>query len=91
MRYSVNGGKWQSRQWDAGDKDDRRSIRCCVWKSWARKHSVAEARLEPGDLVSYYAVAKDRGTAVQTDLFMVQVQPFERRFTQGQGGGGRRR
>jgi hypothetical protein len=33
-------------------------------------------------------VTKDRNQSVQTDLFMVQVQPFERRFTEGQGGGG---
>ena len=42
----------------------------------------------PGDLVSYYAVAKDRKHSVQTDLYMVQVQPFERRLTEGQSGGG---
>src|SRR5690606_1233769 len=29
-----------------------------------------------------------RNNAVQTDLFMVTVQPFERRFTQASGGGG---
>jgi hypothetical protein len=53
-----------------------------------------ERTLEPGDLISYYAVATDRGQAVQTDLFFVEVQPFERSFTQagagagGAGGGG---
>ena len=47
-------------------------------------------QLVPGDLVSYYAVAKDRKDTVQTDLYMVQVQPFERRFREGQGGGGGR-
>src|SRR5262249_24816919 len=44
--------------------------------------------LVPGDLVTYYAVTQDRGQKAETDLFMVQVQPFERRFTEGQGGGG---
>ncbi|HEY7671187.1 MAG TPA: hypothetical protein VIC71_03135, partial [Gammaproteobacteria bacterium] len=51
----------------------------------------AERALEPGDLISYYAVATDRGQSVQTDLFFVEVQPFERSFTQagaGAGGGG---
>ena len=53
-----------------------------------------ERALEPGDLISYYAVATDRGQSVQTDLFFVEVQPFERSFTQagagagGAGGGG---
>ena len=46
-------------------------------------------RLEPGDVISYYAVAKDRGREVQTDLYFVEVQPFDRSFTQStQGGGG---
>jgi hypothetical protein len=49
--------------------------------------SADPPHLEPGDLVSYYAVARDRNQSVQTDLFMVQVQPFERRFKEGQGGG----
>jgi Domain of unknown function (DUF4175) len=45
--------------------------------------------LEPGDVISYYAVAKDRGREVQSDLFFVEVQPFDRSFTQAtQGGGG---
>jgi hypothetical protein len=45
--------------------------------------------LEPGDVISYYAVAEDRGREVQTDLFFVEVQPFDRSFTQSsQGGGG---
>ena len=45
--------------------------------------------LEPGDVISYYAVAKDHGREVQTDLFFVEVQPFDRSFTQAtQGGGG---
>ena len=45
-------------------------------------------RLEPGDVISYYAVAEDRGREVQTDLFFVEVQPFNRNFSQAQGGGG---
>ena len=44
--------------------------------------------LEPGDLISYYAFAEDRGQSVQTDMFFVEVQPFDRRFTQAQAGGG---
>jgi hypothetical protein len=48
----------------------------------------AERILEPGDLISYYAVATDRGESVQTDLFFVEVQPFDRSFTQGGGGAG---
>jgi hypothetical protein len=44
--------------------------------------------LEPGDVISYYAVAEDRGREVQTDLFFVEVQPFNRNFSQAAAGGG---
>ncbi|HEX7237576.1 MAG TPA: DUF4175 family protein [Gammaproteobacteria bacterium] len=44
--------------------------------------------LEPGDVISYYAVAEDRGREVQTDLYFVEVQPFNRNFSQASGGGG---
>jgi hypothetical protein len=44
--------------------------------------------LEPGDVISYYAVAEDRGREVQTDLFFIEVQPFNRNFSQAQAGGG---
>ena len=51
--------------------------------------AVATTRkLEPGDVISYYAVATDRGREVQTDLFFIEVQPFDRSFTQSQQGGG---
>ena len=88
LRYSVNGGEWQTRNVAGGSKQaDPESLLRLEELGAQQAHSDSQ-QLEPGDLVSYYAVARDRQTAVQTDLFMVQVQPFERRFTQGQGGGG---
>jgi DNA-binding ferritin-like protein/molybdenum-dependent DNA-binding transcriptional regulator ModE len=55
----------------------------------AEEGDAPQARpLEPGDVISYYAVAEDRGREVQTDLFFVEVQPFNRNFSQAQGGGG---
>jgi hypothetical protein len=54
----------------------------------AEAAAPAERSLEPGDLISYYAVATDRGQTTQTDLFFVEVQPFERSFTQAGGGAG---
>src|SRR5690606_6876925 len=58
----------------------------------AADEAPAEQGLEPGDLISYYVVAEDRGQAAQTDLFFVEVQPFDRSYSQssqaGGGGGG---
>lgn len=89
LRYAVNGGKWQSVKLDGNVKaaNSNTMLRLEELAS-ASPIKSEEGLLQPGDLVTYYAVAKDRSRAVQTDLFMVQVQPFERRFTQSQGGGG---
>ena len=87
LRYSVNGGDWQKVRVSGGAKqsDSESLLRL---EEIGAEHTASEQRLVPGDLVSYYAVAKDRRQSAQTDLFMVQVQPFERRFTQAQGGNG---
>lgn len=82
LRYAVNGGEWRAIKLPAGVKQvDARSL-------LQMETLGGDAPLIPGDLVTYYAMAKDRKHSVQTDLFMVQVQPFERRFSEGQGGGG---
>ncbi|MBT5031928.1 MAG: hypothetical protein HOM55_06495 [Proteobacteria bacterium] len=44
--------------------------------------------LVAGDLISYYAVVEDRSQKVQTDIFFIEVQPFDRRFSQSQQSGG---
>jgi hypothetical protein len=90
LRYSVNGGAWQALQVGGGGKSsegesllDLEELGAAVAKEQTKEPAKG---LVPGDLVSYYAVAKDRKATVQTDLFMVQVQPFERRFLQAQSG-----
>lgn len=88
LRYSVNGGEWQSVQVGGGVKHSEGESLLDLEELGAVQADNPEKRLVPGDLVSYYAVAKDRKATVQTDLFMVQVQPFERRFLQAQGGSG---
>ncbi len=46
--------------------------------------------MQPGDIVSLYATAKDARKTVNTDMFFIEAQPFERNYTQSQqdGGGG---
>ncbi len=86
LRYAVNGGKWLSVNLDAGQREINSESMLRLEELGA--DAKLPAQLAPGDLVSYYAVAKDRSKQVQTDLFMVQVQPFERRFIQNSAGGG---
>jgi len=49
-----------------------------------------EIPLKPGDLISYYAEVSDRSQAIQTDMYFIQIQAYNRRYTQSQlsGGGG---
>jgi len=88
LRYSVNGGKWQALNLGAGNKQTNINTLLELERFGAEPEAKSVQPLAAGDLVSYYAVAKDRSETVQTDLFMVQVQPYERRFKEGQGGGG---
>lgn len=48
------------------------------------------AGLVPGDLISYYAAASDGRNETRTDIYFIEVQPFDRSFSQSQqaGGGG---
>ena len=54
---------------------------------------LEEVELEPGDVVSYYAVARDRdgsgGKVVASDLYFLEIRPFgvEYRQADQQGGG----
>jgi hypothetical protein len=51
---------------------------------------LEDFKLVPGDLVSFYATARDGHLEARTDIKFVQVDPFEREFSQSQqsGGGG---
>lgn len=50
----------------------------------------SEIPLQPGDLITYYAEGSDRSSTVRTDMFFINVQPYNRRYSQSQlsGGGG---
>lgn len=87
LRYAVNGGDWRTVKLDRNVKQARLRTLLELEKLGAEQSS-GEGLLAPGDLVTYYAVAKDHKRAVQTDLYMVQVQPFERRFLQQNAAGG---
>jgi hypothetical protein len=91
LHYSVNGGEWKVIPLEARGKKEVTGDTILrleeIGELQAKITGDGNTRLTPGDLVTYYAVARDRKQAVQTDLFLIHVQPFERRFTQGQAGG----
>ena len=83
LHYSVNGAEWE--QIALEEENDFEHL-------FMLEEFLTEqgGPLIAGDLVSYYAEAKDRDQVVSTDMLFIDVRPFERRFTQSQqsGGGG---
>jgi hypothetical protein len=80
LHYSVNGGS------------DRDMI---LLKTPGAKSAdgsytlpLEDFRLVPGDLVSLYATARDGHSEARTDISFIQVDPFEREFSQSQQSGG---
>jgi hypothetical protein len=82
LHYSVNGGADRdvSMLKAPGAKNADGSITL----------SLEDFKLVPGDLVSLYANARDGHLEARTDISFIQIDPFEREFSQSQqsGGGG---
>ena len=82
LHYSVNGGP----------DHDINMLKAEREKNADGSHTLRleEFKLVPGDLVSMYATAKDGHAESRTNISFVQVDPFEREFSQSQqiGGGG---
>ncbi|QHS50685.1 DUF4175 domain-containing protein [Edaphobacter sp. 12200R-103] len=82
LHYSVNGGPEQQVN----------LLTATGAKNAEKSHTLAleQYKLVPGDLVSVYATARDGHAEARTNISFVQVDPFEREFSQSQqsGGGG---
>ncbi len=83
LKYSVNGGEWQSVELPVANGDVE-----VDHVFFLESMSLSGEPLVPGDLISYYAVAGDRANSASTDIFFVDVQPFDRRYSQSQQSGG---
>ena len=107
LHYAVNGGDWNVVELDAGGtytlseeilyleemgKTVGSSDLLDLLTASETNNETITTNLVPGDLISYYAEAHDRDTSERTDLFFVEVQPFDRSYSQsmqsGGGGGG---
>ena len=80
LNYSVNGEEEASKRLDS--------------PSYARSATAShtfyleEYDLVPGDFVSYYAEAYDALSSSKTDIYFLEVLPYDREFTQSQQSGG---
>lgn len=80
LLYSVNGGPEQ--------KIDLLARPGAKEASGAALIALEDHKLVPGDVVSFYAAARDARTSTRTDMFFIEAQPFEREYSQSQMSGG---
>lgn len=90
LHYSVNGGPSVEREMitESGAKVEGREL--LMFENLSTPEGETERALRPGDVVSFFAEARDRGQATRSALYFVDVRPFDRRYRerQSQGGGG---
>ena len=80
LHYSVNGGPEKTvsllKQQNAKQVDGSAVI------------ALEDFHLSPGDLVSYYASARDASHSEKTDMYFAHAEPYDLRYSQAQQGGG---
>ena len=84
LYFSVNGGEEH--------KVNLQDLKSDVPKTLSGSHTffLEEYGLKPGDFISYYAKARDANSEASSDIYFIEVKPFEKTFrqVQQQGGGG---
>lgn len=84
LRYAVNGGKWRQRESAGAGETEAVASHLVAFETLLDDDG---RRVRPGDVLAFYAEAKDHGQAARTALYFVDVRPFERRYRERQGGG----
>ncbi|HVG22143.1 MAG TPA: DUF4175 family protein, partial [Blastocatellia bacterium] len=89
LYYSVNGGEEKLVKLQDLKSDSPKTL------SGAHTFFLEEFGLQPGDFISYYAKARDNNASSgaqesTSDIYFLEVRPFDREFRQAQqqGGGG---
>ncbi|MET0626185.1 MAG: hypothetical protein ABW250_24840 [Pyrinomonadaceae bacterium] len=82
--FSVNGGQEMRVGLQELSRDAARSL------SGSHTFFLEEFKLKPGDFISYYAKARDAANETTSDIYFIEVKPFEMQYKQSQqqGGGG---
>lgn len=87
LHFSVNGGDEKKVNLQQLTRESARSL------SGAYTFFLEEYKLKPGDFISYYAKAHDASNEATSDIYFIEVKPFEMEYRQaqqqgsGQGGG----
>ncbi|MFN7928430.1 MAG: DUF4175 family protein [Blastocatellia bacterium] len=78
LYYSVNGGDEKKVQLQNLSRAEAKTL------SGSHTFFLEEHSLKPGDFVSYYAKARDAANETTSDIYFIEVKPFEKEFRQGQ-------
>src|SRR5215207_5211682 len=84
LHFSVNGGEEKRVNLQQLTRELARSL------SGAYTFFLEEYNLKPGDFISYFAKARDASNESTSDIYFIEVKPFEMEYKQSQqqGGGG---
>jgi hypothetical protein len=84
LHFSVNGGAEKKVGLQQLTQESARSL------TGTYTFFLEEYGLKPGDFISYYAKARDANSEVTSDIYFIEVKPFEMEYRQSQqqGGGG---
>jgi len=86
LHFAVNGGDEKKVSLQQLSRESARSL------TGAYTFFLEEYSLKPGDFISYYAKARDASNEATSDIYFIEIKPFEMEFRQaqqqgGQGGG----
>ena len=86
LHFTVNGGEEKTVNLQQLARESARNL------SGAYTFFLEEYKLKPGDFISYYAKARDASNESTSDIYFIEVKPFEMEYKQaqqqgGQGGG----
>src|SRR5215813_13108358 len=78
LYFAVNGGEEK--------KVDLQKLKGESAREMTGSHTffLEEFGLQPGDLISYYAKARDAHKETTSDIYFIEVKPFEKEFRQAQ-------
>jgi hypothetical protein len=82
LHFSVNGGEEKNVNLQQLTRESARSL------TGAYTFFLEEYKLKPGDFISYYAKARDANAEATSDIYFIEIKPFEMEYKQSQQQGG---
>ncbi len=82
LHFSVNGGEEKRINLQELSRESARKL------TGAHTFFLEDFGLKPGDFISYYAKARDVSHETTSDIYFIEIKPFEMHYRQSQQQGG---